>query len=67
MEIRCAPQAVALAQRLGGLGVHVETLFFPTDHAPSLPHEYQFNLDEQAGQEALNRMLAFLDGLRKKG
>lgn len=59
-----APQAVALARRLAGLGVHVETLFFPADHIPPLPHEYQFNLDEPAGREALNRMLAFLGALR---
>lgn len=55
-----APQALALAQKPAGLGVHVDTLFFPADRVPPLPHEYQFNLDEPAGQEALNQMLAFL-------
>jgi len=59
-----APQAVALAQRLGSLGVHVETLFFPANRNPPLPHEYQFNLDERAGQEALSRMVAFLADIR---
>lgn len=54
-------QARALAQKLHGLGVPVDALFFPADQRPPLPHEYQFNLDIQAGQEALNRMLAFLD------
>ncbi len=57
-------QAVALAQELSGLGVHVETLCFPASRVPPLPHEYQFNLDDPAGREALNRMLAFLDEVR---
>jgi acetyl esterase/lipase len=47
-----APQAVAFARKLGGVGVRVETLFFPENHVPRLPHEYQFNLDERDGQEA---------------
>lgn len=54
------PQAVAFAQKLTGLGVRVDSLFFPARHGPPLPHEYQFNLDQPAGQDALNRMLAFL-------
>ena len=59
-----APQAVALARKLAALGVHVETLFFPAGRVPRLPHEYQFNLDQPAGCEALTRMLAFLGGIR---
>ncbi|MBN9547392.1 MAG: alpha/beta hydrolase [Alphaproteobacteria bacterium] len=55
-----APQAVALAQRLGTLGVKADSLFFPDDYTPPLPHEYQFNLDTPAGQEALARTLAFV-------
>jgi acetyl esterase/lipase len=55
-----APQAVALARKLEMLGVKVDSLFFPNDYAPPLPHEYQFNLDSRAGQEALSRMLAFI-------
>jgi acetyl esterase/lipase len=55
-----APQAVALAEKLDGLGVAADALFFPADYDPPLPHEYQFNLDTPAGQEALARMLAFL-------
>ena len=55
-----APQAVALARKLEGLGVRVDGLFFPADYSPPLPHEYQFNLDIPAGQEALERMLAFI-------
>jgi hypothetical protein len=38
-------------------------LFFPADHDPPLRHKYQFNLDGAAGQESLNRMLAFLRGI----
>lgn len=61
-----APQALALAQKLDGLGVNLETLFFPTDRVPPLPHEYQFNLDEPAGREALKRMLGFLDAIQQR-
>jgi len=59
-----APQAVALAKKLDSLGVRAETLFFP-DHTPPLSHEYQFNLDDPAGQETLGQMLAFLGSVRK--
>jgi acetyl esterase len=63
-----APQAVALTRRLEELGVEVDSLFFPADYSPLLPHEYQFNLDRAAGQEALDRMLAFVAAVvqRKK-
>src|SRR5262249_57068436 len=57
------PQAAALAQKLARLGVRVDSLFFPADQVPPVPHEYQFNLDQPAGQEALNRMLAFLSAI----
>jgi len=58
-----APDSYALAASLRGLGVPVETLFFPADHEPRLPHEYQFDLDGAAGQLALSRSLAFLESL----
>ena len=61
-----APQAIALAQKLAQLGVRVETLFFPPGRVPALPHEYQFNLDDPAGREALNLMLAFLRPMRER-
>ena len=54
-----APQAAALARKLEHLGVKVDSLFFPADYNPPLPHEYQFNLDTPAGQKALGQMLAF--------
>lgn len=59
------PQAVALAKKLDNLGIRVEQLFFP-EHQPPLPHEYQFNLDDSAGQQTMNRILAFLYSLRKQ-
>jgi acetyl esterase/lipase len=58
-----APQSYALAEALKARGATVDTLFFPADHAPPLNHEYQFNLDTDAGQLALERLVAFLDGL----
>lgn len=55
-----APQSVALANKLLGLGVAVDTLFFPAASKPELPHEYQFNLDTDAGKQALDHSVAFV-------
>lgn len=52
-------QSRALAARLDALGVRVETLFFPKDHAPKVGHVYQFDLDRPEGREALSRAVAF--------
>jgi hypothetical protein len=52
-----------MAEALEKNGVHVERLFFPKDYAPSLPHVYQFNLDTEVGKLALDRSVAFLQGL----
>lgn len=38
----------------------VETLFFPKDNQPALGHEYQFNIDQEAGRQALARSAAFV-------
>lgn len=54
------PQSRALAEALAKQGVRVDTLFFADDRSPALPHEYQFNLDTEAGREALERSLKFL-------
>lgn len=54
-------QSRPLAEALKSKGVEVDTLFFPADHRPALPHEYQFNLDSESGQAALKRTLSFLD------
>lgn len=58
-----APHSVALADALEAQGVPVTRLFFPDDHEPALAHEYQFNLDGEAGQRALRESVAFLRGL----
>jgi len=49
------------AAKLRSLGVPVDELFWPADYTPKLPHEYQFRLDLQAGQDALQRTIAFLN------
>jgi len=54
------PQSVALVAAMRESGVAVDALFFPDERAPPLPHEYQFNLDDEAGREALERLSAFL-------
>lgn len=53
-------QSRPLAGRLASLGVDVTTLFYPADHRPKLPHEYQFNLDTVDGQRALQQTLDFM-------
>jgi acetyl esterase/lipase len=54
------PQSVAIAQALKQAGVSVETLFFPPDYSPPLGHEYQFDLEGEAGRTALKRSVAWL-------
>jgi len=54
------PHSRSLADALASKGVKVDTLFFPDDYRPALPHEYQFNLDSGAGREALERTVRFL-------
>jgi acetyl esterase len=49
----------ALAETLAAHGVEVDTLFFPPDRTPPLPHEYQFHLGEPAATESFERMVAF--------
>lgn len=58
-----APQSVVLADRLKVLGVPTETMFFSPDYTPKLPHEYQFNLDQEAGKQAFDRMVRFLEAI----
>jgi len=52
-----------MADQLRAQGVPVDVLFWPQDHQPALPHEYQFDLDTAEGREALRRTEAFLAGL----
>ena len=58
------PHSRVLADALVKRGVKVDTLFFPEDYRPALPHEYQFHLDTGAGREALERTVRFLQGDR---
>ncbi len=60
-----APQSAAMAQALRDRGVRVETLFFPPEAEPKLPHEYQFDLDRPEGRQALDRLTGFLDGIAR--
>lgn len=53
------PHSVVLADALKARGVPTETLFFPQDRQPPLEHEYQFDLEDPAGREALDRAVAF--------
>lgn len=56
-----ATQSQPLAAKLTSLGVDVTTVFYPEDHVPSLPHEYQFRLDFEDAQTALDSMVQFLE------
>lgn len=56
-------QSKPLAERLQELGVDVRTLFFAEDHDPGQPHEYQFNLDSDEGQQALHESVQFLESI----
>ena len=49
-----------MADALKAQGVILDELYFPPDYEPKLPHEYQFNLDTEAGQTAMTHMVAFL-------
>jgi acetyl esterase/lipase len=53
-------QSKPLAGELQALGVSVTRLFYDPNHSPSLPHEYQFNLDTADGQNALKQIIAFI-------
>lgn len=56
----------ALAQQLSQWKVPIDTLFFPSSYKPPLAHEYQFNLDLDAGQEALRRVIQFIELYRSE-
>lgn len=52
-------QSKPFASKLQSLGVAVTTLFYPENHEPELPHEYQFNLDTNDAQHALDMTVDF--------
>jgi acetyl esterase/lipase len=53
-------QSRPMAARLEGAGVDVTRLFFEADHAPRLGHEYQFDLETDAGRRALAQSVEFV-------
>ena len=55
--------ALAMAKALATQGVTVTELFYPPDYQPPLGHEYQFNLDTEAGRQALDRSVVWLGSL----
>ena len=61
------PQSHAFAEVLASRKVQVDSLFFPHDYKPKLPHEYQFNLDTEAGQLAFKRLISFAINQTKAG
>ncbi|WP_166442205.1 alpha/beta hydrolase [Nakamurella flava] len=54
------PSSRALVDRLHELGVPVQTRFFPDDHTPRLPHEYQFHLDLADARTCFADIAAFV-------
>ncbi len=58
-------QSIPLADKLTSLGVPTTKLFYPANHTPGLPHEYQFNLDTTDGQLALKSVVEFLKTTRQ--
>ena len=52
-------QSKPLADKLSSLGVDVTSLFYPADHAPALPHEYQFTFNDD-GEKAFKQTIEFL-------
>jgi acetyl esterase/lipase len=54
-------QSLPMRDRLIQQGVEVTELFWPADHEPALPHEYQFHLDFEEARAALVETLEFLE------
>jgi acetyl esterase/lipase len=59
-------QSKPFANELESMGVEVTRLFYDANYQPSLPHEYQFNLDNEAGKNALKQMIAFMGSVVQK-
>ncbi|MGA1838418.1 alpha/beta hydrolase [Herbiconiux sp. 11R-BC] len=55
-----AGQSHPMAERMREAGVDVTPVFWPDDHEPALPHEYQFHLDLAEAREMLGLSRAFL-------
>ncbi|WOQ16723.1 alpha/beta hydrolase [Raineyella sp. W15-4] len=50
----------ALRDRLTALGVELAPFFWPADHQPALPHEFQFDLGLAEAREVLDASRTFL-------
>jgi acetyl esterase len=61
-----APQSRLLAETAIRNGVFVDSLIFPKDYKPPVPHEFQFNLDTDEGRLALERSVKFVFGRLEK-
>lgn len=59
-------QSIPFMNKLRELGVSVDMLFFPDDYKLELPHEYQFNLDTEAGKIAFIKTISFVKKLAEK-
>ncbi|MCF1713568.1 alpha/beta hydrolase [Flavihumibacter sp. RY-1] len=59
-------QSTSLARKLAVLQVPVDTVFYPANFQPALPHEYQFNLDIAPGQQVLDRAVLFMQQVVKQ-
>lgn len=57
---RLLPHSEALAETASRLGIVTDTLFFADAHETRLQHEYQFDLGNAEGKQALDRAVAFL-------
>lgn len=56
-------QSIPFAQALENSGVSVTRLFWPANHEPKLPHEYQFHLDLKEANVALADTVKYLQAL----
>jgi acetyl esterase len=52
-------QSKPFAQKLQQLGVDTTTRFYPKNHTPALPHEYQFTLNND-GKQTLSQAVQFV-------
>lgn len=59
-------QSKPFSDKLKQSGVPTSTLFYPADHQPELPHEYQFSLDLKDAQKAFAQMVKFVKTYSKE-
>ena len=57
------PQSIMISKELMSHNVRVTELFFAPDHQPPLGHEYQFDLNTEAGRAALEHSDSWLKAL----